>query len=152
MSVCQQGKGNTWNTGVYTLLPLLGMPWVDMSMDFVTELPKTQRGLDTIFVVVDRFSKMTHLIPCKRTHDANQVVNLLFKEVVCLHEIPRSITSDRDTKFLSKFWKELWARLDTSLSFSSTCHPQIDGQTEVVNRSLGNLLRLLARAHPKAMG
>jgi len=139
----RQTKSRVMPHGLYTPLPVPKEPSVDISMDFILGLPRSRKGRDSIFVVVDKFSKMTHFIACHKTDDAINIIDLFFREVIRLHGLLRSIVSDRDVKFFSYFWKVLWGKLETKLLYSTTCHLQIDGQTKVVNRTLIQLLRAI---------
>ena len=105
-------------------------------MDFIVGLPKTSKGYDSIWVIVDRLTKSAHFLPVKTTHTAKQYAQLYRDHIVSLHVIPKSIISDRGTQFIARFWEHFHAALGTRLIRSSAYHPQTDGQTERINQIL----------------
>ena len=110
-------------------------------MDFITGLPKSSRGNDSIWVVIDRLSKVAHFIPVKTTYEGPKLAELYISRIVSLHGTPKSIVSDRGSQFTSRFWKKVQEGLGTQLHFSTAYHPQTDGQTERVNQILEDMLR-----------
>jgi transposase InsO family protein len=110
-------------------------------MDFITGLPKSNRGNDSIWVIVDHLTKVAHFIPVKTTLDGRQLADLYISRIVSLHGVPKTIVSDRGSQFMSRFWKKLHEALGTKLSFSTAYHPQTGGQTERVNQILEDILR-----------
>jgi hypothetical protein len=146
---CQQVKVEHQHpTGLLQPLPIPEWKWEIISMDFITGLPKTQRQHDSIMVVVDKLSKSAHFIPVKSTYKAINITEIFMKEIFRLHGIPKMVISDRDVKFTSNFWKELFAGLETNLNFSTSYHPQTDGQTKHTNHIIEDMLRMYVRMKP----
>jgi transposase InsO family protein len=110
-------------------------------MDFVMSLPKTRRNHDSIWVIVDRLTKSTHFLPMKVTNSLERLAQLYIDEIIRLHGIPVSIISDRDSRFTSRFQRSLQEALGTQLKYSTTFHPQTDGQSERTIQTLEDMLR-----------
>ncbi|GJS22880.1 putative reverse transcriptase domain-containing protein [Tanacetum coccineum] len=109
------------------------MKMENITMDFVTKLPRTAAGQDTIWVIVDRLTKSAHFLPMREDDTLEKLTRQYLKEVVSKHGVPVSIISDRDGKFTSHFWKSLHKALGTRLDMSTAYHPETDGQNDTEN-------------------
>jgi hypothetical protein len=121
-------------------LPIPTKPWESISMDFLGPFPKS-KGCDYLWVIMCRFTSNVHLIPIKTTTRATELSHIFIREIVRLHGLPSSIVSDRDSKFTSAWWREVHRLLGAKLLMSTAFHPQTDGATERMNRSVGQILR-----------
>jgi hypothetical protein len=140
--VCNRVKGEHQKpVGLLQLLPIPEWKWDNIGMDFIIGLPRTKSGYDSIWVVVDRLTKVAHFIPVKTTYTSARLVKIYMNRIVCLHGVPKSIVSDRGTQFTPHYWRQLHESLGTRLEFSTTFHPQTNGQTERVNQIMEDMLR-----------
>jgi hypothetical protein len=142
---CQRVKAKY--QGPAGLLQPLKVPkwkWEEIGMDFIVGLPRTRDRYDSIWVIVDRLTKVAHFILVKTTYTRVKLAKLYNSRIVCLHGVPKMIMSDRGTQFASRFWQKLHESMDTNLNFSSACHPQTDRQTERTDQILENMLRARA--------
>jgi hypothetical protein len=105
-------------------------------MDFIVGLPRTSAGYDSIWVIVDRLTKVAHFIPVKTTYSGAKLAELYMARIVCLHGVPKKIVSDRGSQFTSRYWKKLHESLDTRLNFSSTYHPRLMGRLRGLTKCL----------------
>ena len=143
--ICQQTKSR--NHKPFGFLQPLDPPktkWTELTMDFIVPLPKTKNNKDGILNVVDRLSKMIRLIPITISVDALEVAQLFKEHIYRSHGLPQKIISDRDPIFMSNFWKTLFKLLGTKIAPSTAFHPQTDGQTEIANRKVEEMIRAFA--------
>ena len=145
---CQKAKVEHQRPGgIMQPLEIPVWKWDSISMDFVTHLPRTFRGHDTIWVIVDRLTKSAHFLAINLRMSIAKLAQLYIKEIVRLHGVPLSIVSDRDPRFTSRFWQTLQGALGSKLTMSSAYHPQTDGQSKRTIQSLEDLLRTCILDH-----
>ncbi|GJW06840.1 reverse transcriptase domain-containing protein [Tanacetum coccineum] len=139
---CSRVKAECQKTSGLLVQPEIPMwKWERITMDFITKLPKTSNGHDTIWVIVDRLTKSAHFIPTRETDSMETLTRLYIKEIVSRHGVPISIISDRDSHFTSKFWQSLQSALGTQLDMSTTYHPETNGKSERTIQTLEDMLR-----------
>ena len=147
---CLKTNSKAMSHELYAPLPFASAPWEDISMDFVLELPMTTKGFDSIFMVIDRPSKIAHFILHHKMDDIDNISRLFFREVVKLHGLSPSIVLDRDPKFVGHFIRTLLEKLGTKLKFSISYHPQTNGQNEVENKFVSTMPRVIIRDNQKS--
>jgi hypothetical protein len=139
---CQRNKpSNMAKAGLLQPLPIPEAPWRTITMDLITDLPETEKGHDSVVVFVDKLTKMTHIAPCNKTISAEQFAEVYLANVVRLHGFQEIIISDRDPRWTGDFWRQVCKLFQTKLKFSTAFHPETDGQTERMNRTLEETLR-----------
>ncbi|GJY99086.1 putative reverse transcriptase domain-containing protein [Tanacetum coccineum] len=149
---CAKVKAEYQKPSGFLVQPVIPVwKWENITMDFVTKLPKTTSGQDTIWVIVDRLTKFAHFLPIKKTDSMEKLTRQYLKELVSRHGVPVSIISDRDSKFTSHFWKSLNEALGTQLDMSTAYHPQTDGQSERTIQTLEDMLRACVIDFGKAL-
>ncbi|GJS30158.1 putative reverse transcriptase domain-containing protein [Tanacetum coccineum] len=116
--------------------------WEKITIDFITKLPKTSTGQDTIWIIVDRLTKSAYFLPMKETESIEKLTRQYLKEVVSKHRVPVLIISDHDSRFTSHFWQSLQEALGMQLDMSTAYHPQTDGQSERTIQTLEDMLRV----------
>jgi hypothetical protein len=125
---CRRVKAIHMKTaGPLQSLPIPTWKWEDISMDFIVGLPRTAKGYDSIWVIIDRLTKIAHFLPVKVKYTMARYVELYIACILSLHGVPKTIVSDRGPQFVSKFWEELHKSLGTKLLHSSAYHPQTSG-------------------------
>ena len=135
--------------GLLQPLPIPEWKWDSIGMDFITGLPRTSKGKDSIWVVIDRLTKVAHFLPVRTNLSVRLLADLYVSRIVCLHGVPKTIVSDRGSLFTSRLWHSLQEAMGTRLTFSTVYHPQTDGQTERVNQVLEDMLRACVLSHGK---
>jgi hypothetical protein len=146
--VCQIAKAEQQRpAGLLHPLKIPEWKWEEIGMDFIVGLPRTPVGYDSIWVIVDRLTKVAHFIPMRTNYTGAKLAELYMTRIVCLHGVPKKIVSDQGSQFTSRFWKKLHECMDTQLNFSWAYRPQADGQTERTNQVLEDMLRACALKH-----
>ncbi|GJY53107.1 putative reverse transcriptase domain-containing protein [Tanacetum coccineum] len=112
-----------------------------ITMDFISKLPRTPSGYDSIWVIIDRLTKFAHFILMNEKFRMERLTRLYLKEIVCRHGVPMSIISDRDPRFASRLWRSLQKSLGKNLDMSTAYHPETDGQSERTIQTLEDMLR-----------
>ena len=142
--ICQTEKtDHTLSRGMLQSTAIPEKKWSEVSLDFITDLPPTKNKKDSILTIVDKATRMVHLIPCKKVYYSSETAKLYWDHVVKQHGIPMVLYSDRGTQFTSSFWKTLWGLTGTTLRYSTAYDPQTQGVVERMNAIVEQMLRCL---------
>lgn len=153
VKACDTCRKCKWNTtklpGTHEAYPIPEYPWEVMAMDMKSGFPESNNGYNAVWVFVDKLTRRAHAIPCTTDITAAQLARLYFDHVFKHHGIPKRIVSDRDPRFISEFWTELWNIIGTKLNMSTTNHPQTDGSSENYIKTLSTMLRSFSQRNRK---